>query len=77
MVHFSDDGTCVNQILRTLEDEPLRQGPGITRALVSACVSIQIPVKLGVKFVMQTAAMTWSVDHMFCNFEIGTPNLKW
>jgi hypothetical protein len=71
MVHFSDNNTCCGQILRTLEEEPLYQGPGITRALVSTCVSIQIPVKLGVKFVMQTAAMTWSVDHMFCNFEIG------
>ena len=72
MVHFSDDQTCCEEILRMVREEPLQQTTGVARALVSACVSIQIPVKLGVKFVMQTAAMTWSVDHMFCNFEIGT-----
>ena len=72
MVHFSDHETCCEEILRTVREEPLQHTNGVARALVSACVSIQIPVKLGVKFVMQTAAMTWSVDHMFCNFEIGT-----
>lgn len=41
------------------------------RALVPACISFQIPVKLGVKLVAQTAALFWSVEHVFCNFEVG------
>jgi hypothetical protein len=52
-------------------NDDLELGPGMIRALVCACVSIQTPVKLGVKFVMQTAALTWSVDQLFCNFEVG------
>ena len=39
------------------------------RALVPAVISFQIPVKLGVKLVAQTAALFWSLDHVFCNFE--------
>jgi hypothetical protein len=45
------------------------------RAIVPACISFQIPVKLGVKLVAQTAALFWSLDHVFCNFEAGTPRL--
>jgi hypothetical protein len=41
------------------------------RALVPACISLQIPVKLGVKLVAATAALFWSVEHVFCNFEMG------
>jgi hypothetical protein len=77
MVHFSDEKTCCREILSMAREEPLQHTSGVIRALISACVSIQIPVKLGVKFVMQTAAMTWSVDHMFCNFEIGITVFLW
>ena len=27
---------------------------------------------MGMKLVAQTAALFWSVDHVFCNFEVGT-----
>jgi hypothetical protein len=56
-----------------LSGEPLQRTPSMIRALVPACVSFQIPVKLGVKLVAQTAALFWSVDHVFCNFEVGMP----
>ena len=46
------------------------------RALVPACISFQIPVKLGVKLVAQTAALFWSVEHVFCNFEVGNVILR-
>ena len=59
-----------------VKEDNLEPGPGMIRALVSACVSIQNPVKLGVKFVMRTAALTWSLDQIFFNFEVGiTPSL--
>jgi len=40
-------------------------------ALVPAVVSFQIPVKLGVKLVARTAALFWSIDNVFSNFEVG------
>jgi len=73
LIHFSDEKTCCDRILEMVKEENLEQGPGMIRALVCACVSIQTPVKLGVRFVMQTAALTWSLDQLFCNFEVGIP----
>jgi hypothetical protein len=58
-------------MMRTLNDEAFYRRPEMIRALVPACVSLQIPVKMGMKLVAQTAALFWSVDHVFCNFEVG------
>jgi hypothetical protein len=63
---------CVQEIISTLEMGPLRRTPEMIRGLVPACISFQIPVKLGVKLVAATAALFWSVEHVFCNFELGT-----
>ena len=56
-----------------LKDPTFERNPDMIRALVPACVSLQIPVKMGVKLVAQTAALFWSVEHVFCNFEVGMP----
>jgi hypothetical protein len=58
-------------MMKTLNDEAFTRRPEMIRALVPACVSLQIPVKMGMKLVAQTAALFWSVDHVFCNFEVG------
>ena len=72
-VQFSDERVSSEEMLRTLNDPTFFRKPEMIRALVPACVSLQIPVKMGMKLVAQTAALFWSVDHVFCNFEVGTP----
>jgi hypothetical protein len=54
-----------------LNDESFQRVPEMIRVLVPACVSLQISVKMGRKSVTQTAALYWSVEHVFCNFEVG------
>ena len=71
-VQFSDERVSSEEMLRTLNDPTFFRKPEMIRALVPACVSLQIPVKMGMKLVAQTAALFWSVDHVFCNFEVGT-----
>jgi hypothetical protein len=58
--------------MKMLKDPTFKRQPEMIRALVPACVSLQIPVKMGMKLVAQTAALFWSVEHVFCNFEVGT-----
>jgi hypothetical protein len=70
-VQFSDEKVSSEEMLRTLNDSTFVRKPEMIRALVPACVSLQIPVKMGMKLVAQTAALFWSVDHVFCNFEVG------
>ena len=41
------------------------------RALIPACVSLQIQFKMGFKLGGQAAALFWSFDHILCIFEIG------
>jgi hypothetical protein len=43
----------------------------MTRALVSGCVSFQIPVKIGMKLVTQVASLFWSFIHVLANVEMG------
>jgi hypothetical protein len=54
-----------------LNEESFQRVPEMIRVLVPACVSLQISVKMGTKSVPQTAALFWSVEHVFCNFEVG------
>lgn len=51
-----------------LNDESFHRAPEMIRALVPACVSFKILVKMRMK---QTTALFWSVEHVFCNFEVG------
>ena len=61
---------CVEEIVKTLNEDKFERKPEMIRALIPACVSFQIPVKLGVKLVAQTAALFWSVEHVLSNFEV-------
>lgn len=70
-IQFSDEKLSSEEMLRTLNDATFVRKPEMIRALVPACVSLQIPVKMGMKLVAQTAALFWSVEHVFCNFEVG------
>jgi hypothetical protein len=71
-VQFFDERVSSEEMLRMLNDESFHRCPQMIRALVPACVSLQIPVKMGMKLVAQTAALFWSVEHVFCNFEVGS-----
>jgi Fungal specific transcription factor domain len=74
-VQFCDERVSSNEIMEHINDESFRRAPQFIRALVPACVSLQIPVKMGMKLVAQTAALFWSVDHVFCNFEVGMSSI--
>jgi hypothetical protein len=70
-VQFFDERVASEEMIKTLNDKSFHRTPEMIRALVPACVSLQIPVKMGMKLVAQTAALFWSVEHVFCNFEVG------
>jgi G:T-mismatch repair DNA endonuclease (very short patch repair protein) len=54
-----------------LEEKRFNRAPESNRALIAAGLSIQIMVTLGLKFLAQTASLTWSPDHVLVNFEVG------
>jgi hypothetical protein len=70
-VQFFDERVSSEEIIKMLNDKSFHREPEIIRALVSACVSLQIFVKLGMKLVSQTAYLFWSLEHVLCNFEVG------
>lgn len=53
-----------------LKDETFKRLPEMIRALIPACLSLQVAVKMEMKLVAQTVAF-WSVEHVFCNFQVG------
>jgi len=77
LMGFYDDKASIDEILRTLDEDTFPRGPELIRALIPACQSIQISVKLGMKLLARTAALRWSVEHMLCNFDIGIFLLEW
>jgi hypothetical protein len=77
-VQFFDERIGTEEMMKMLNDKSFHRVPEMIRALVPACVSLQIPVKMGMKLVAQTAALFWSVEHVFCNFEVGIScHLSW
>src|SRR5271170_5670418 len=70
-----DERVAVREMFNMLNDETFQRSPEMTRALVSGCVSFQIPVKLGMKLVTQIASLFWSFVHVLCNVEIGNIGL--
>jgi hypothetical protein len=58
-------------MLHMLNDKDFQRTPEMTRALICACISFQIPVKIGMKLVTQTAALFWSFVHVLCNLDVG------
>ena len=71
---FNSEKASIAEIMRTLDQDNFRRGPEFIRALVPACQSLVISVRLGIDHLARTAAKDWSVEHMFCNFDIGTPS---
>jgi hypothetical protein len=47
----------------------LTRSPQLTRAVFQSAHSLFVPVKLGIEFVAQTQAVSWSIQHILCNFE--------
>jgi hypothetical protein len=45
------------------------------RAIMPATLQLQIPIKMGIKLVARTAALIWSVEHVLCATETGTPSM--
>jgi hypothetical protein len=70
VMQLYDETGSSRELLTMLEDEEFHRTPEMIRALVSACVSFQIPVKIGMKLVIQTASLMWSIDHLLCNLEV-------
>ena len=70
-VQFFDESVSSEEMVKMLNDESFRRVPEMIRALVPACVSLQISIKMGLKLFAQTAAFLRSVEHVFCNFEAG------
>jgi hypothetical protein len=68
---INDVKTCSDAILRMLEEKRFNRAPESNRALIAAGLSIQIMVTLGLKFLAQTASLTWSPDHVLVNFDVG------
>jgi hypothetical protein len=65
----------MDEVLKTLEEETFVRGKDMMKALIPAAQSLQISVKFGIKLLAQTAALYWSVEHMFCNFDVGIYSL--
>jgi len=70
-VQFFDERISSEEIIKMLNDESFQRVPEMVRVLVPAYVSLQISVKMGRKLLAQTAALFWSVEQVFCNFEVG------
>lgn len=67
-----DGGRCTfDEIVRAMDMDSLPRGQDLLRALIPACEYLQISMKLGAKLLAQTAALFWSVEHMFYNFDVG------
>jgi hypothetical protein len=69
-IQFFDERVS-GEIIKMLNDESFKRVPEMIRALVPACVTLQISAKMGTKLVAQTASLFWSVEQVICNFEAG------
>ena len=71
LMGFNGERASSDEIMRTLDEDLSSRGPEFLHTLSLARESLQISVKLGIKLLAQTAALFWSVEHMFCNFDVG------
>src|SRR2546423_9253482 len=71
LIEFSACPVGIDLVLKTLEEDTFTRGKEMMKALIAAAQSLQISVKFGFKLLAQTAALYWSVEHMFCNFDVG------
>ena len=70
-VQFFDERILSEEMIKLLNDESFQRVPEMTRVLVAACVSLQVSIKMRKRMVAHTAALFWSVEQVFCNFEVG------
>jgi predicted Rossmann-fold nucleotide-binding protein len=68
---FEGGKGTMDEIVKAMDMDSLPRGQDLLRALIPACEFLQISMKLGAKLLAQTAALFWSVEHMFYNFEVG------
>jgi hypothetical protein len=68
---FHDEKVVVEEIVRAVNEEPIQRGPEFLRTLLVACQSLQASLRLGFKLLARTAALSWSVEHLLNNFDIG------
>jgi hypothetical protein len=68
---FDGKDSHVDEIAELLDQRPQLDSASMSRALVPALHSLQISEKLGLNLLARTAALSWSVEHMICNFDLG------
>ena len=71
LIGFNECRIGTDAVLTTLKEDTFVRGKEMMKALIPAAQSLQISVKFGIKLLAQTAALYWSVEHMFCNFDVG------
>ena len=49
----------------------------LLRAVVHSTHALSIPIKIGIKFVAQTQAMFWSIQHSLCSLECAVLLCSW
>lgn len=83
LIEFSACRVGMDLFLKTVGEDTFVRDKEMMKALIPAAQSLQISVKFGIKLLAQTAALYWSVEHMFCNFDVGmsffpkNPNFSW
>lgn len=70
-IQFFDEQVSSEEILKMLNDSSFRRAPEMIRALLPACISLQIAIRMGMKVGAETVSLFWSVEHILCNFEAG------
>jgi predicted Rossmann-fold nucleotide-binding protein len=68
---FEGGRGTVDEIVKAMDMDSLPRGQELLRALIPACEFLQISIKLGAQLLAQTAALFWSVEHMFYNIDVG------
>jgi hypothetical protein len=70
-VQFIDERLSSEEVVKTLNDKSLHRAPSVTRALIPACVSLQISMKMGMKLAEKAVTRLWGIEQELCNFEVG------
>jgi hypothetical protein len=62
----------INQVMaEEISGTGWERSQDMMRAIMPATLQLQIPIKMGIKLVARTAALIWSVEHVFCATETG------
>jgi hypothetical protein len=69
-VQSFNEQVSVEEMTKMLNDETFKRVPEMIRALIPACLSLQVAVKMEMKLVAHTVTF-WSNEHVLCNFQVG------